>query len=336
MKKIIAFSLLAVMTMSCEKEDVLLSGSFISDQVGKVDMVSEGGVDYQMQVYYDLSGTRIISQNKRDVWDLAFSCDWTKPNVFTNGAMLQRVAYTGSTDFSANYNPQDFDFNYERAWRYLTRGLITDSWTAMQPNEGVYILDLGKNLKNEKRGFKLFQIIDLNVDGYTIKLSNLDHSQAQELTIPLDDRYNNVFISLDKPEELVKVEPQKTDWDFYFTKYMERLYDGADTLDYSVVGCLINPFGTAAYMDPRSAADSTVRYSDLEIEDYDANKLVKKQDVIGHEWKYFDLDDGAYAISENMNFFIKDKDDYVYRFHFTGYYDDQGLKGGISFEFLPL
>ena len=156
------------------------------------------------------------------------------------------------------------------------------------------------------------------------------------MDIQTENTYNYQFIALADPQELLSLEPPKEEWDLYFTKYMERLWDGTDTLDYSVTGCLINPHQVTAYLDSVSYRDTTFKYEDLTLEDVNENLLTTRQDIIGHDWKYYSIDAGAYSVYDFKNYFVKDVADQIYRLHFTGFYDNEGHKGGVTFEYLAL
>ncbi|AEV31342.1 hypothetical protein Oweho_0321 [Owenweeksia hongkongensis DSM 17368] len=333
----LAFAFLAILVFSsCEKEEDLLPGEYRSDVPGQVNMVSEGGVDYQMQIYFDLSSGENKGENKRDVWDLALGCDASNPNLFINPSMLQRVAATGSTDFSASYDPANFAFDYERAKTFYRKGRMMKDWNGTTSDEQVYIVDMGKTMTNQSRGYKLFQAVSFNGQAYTVKISNLDHSDLQELLIPVNSDYTHVYISFSNPSDILELEPPKEEWDILFTKYMERLFDGVDTLDYSVTGALLNPYKSVGYFHEESYLDSTWNYSDLSYEDIEESRYSTRSDVVGHDWKYYDLDAGAYSAIPSKHYFIKDAEEQNYRLHFTGFYDEQGRKGGVSFEYLPL
>jgi len=337
MKKItLAFAALIVLA-ACEKKEEAFKGYFSVDTPGSANLVAVNGVDYPSQVYYDLSTAENKKQNIRDVWDLALGCDASKPNLFTNPSMLASVAPTGSFDFDATFNPDDFDFSHERAGTFFHKGKMMKNWQGTTPDSEVFIIDLGKTLKNKNRGYKLFQVLSFDGVSYTIKFSDLDHSNLQEVTVNVDDTYTHVYILFENPEEVLTLEPPKEEWDILFTKYMERLYDGAaDTLDYSVTGALINPYKTVAYFHEESYADSTWNYTDLTRDDIEPNRYTSYSAVIGHDWKYYDLDVGAYSVMRDKCFFIKDGQEIEYRFHFTGFYDGEGRKGLISFEHLQL
>lgn len=334
-KSLLAFVALGLFS-SCEKDEDLLPGHYSADMPGYANLVSEGGVDYQMQVYFDLSSGENKAVNKRDVWDLALGCDASNPNLFVNASMLQSVAATGSTDFNSSYDPANFSFDYERAKRFYRSGRMMKGWNGTNADQQVFIIDLGKTMTNQARGYKLFQVTSFDGQTYTVKLSNLDHSNLQEVKIPMNSASTHVYISFADVTSVLNLEPPKDEWDILFTKYMERLFDGADTLDYSVTGALINPYKTMAYFHEESYADSTWSYSDLSAQDIDYARYSLRPDVIGHDWKYYDLDAGAYTAIPAKNYFVKDAEDKNYRLHFTGFYDEMGRKGGISFEYLQL
>jgi hypothetical protein len=336
MKRFYAALFVLVILTSCHKEDKKIAPGFTYDLVGQANLVSEPGMDYQMQLYFDLSSGTNKAVNKRDAWDLALGCNPDKPNLFVNPAMLQRTASTGSTNFEATYNTTEYGFKHERAWRFFNNGFMMDDWANGVPGSEVFIIDLGKTLTNQARGYKLFQVTGFDANGYHIKVSNLDHTQLVEATIPLNPKYNHVYISLSNPNQILAIEPPKEEWDILFTKYMERLYDGTDTLDYSVTGALLNPYNTKAYFHTESYEDTTWSYSQLTIDDIVESRYTSRFDAIGHDWKYYDLDVGDYSVIAAKNYFIKDSNHQNYRLHFTGFHDEKSRKGGITFEYLPL
>lgn len=332
------FSIVAVLVilLACEKEEDLLPGRFLTDQVGQADMISRNGVDYQMQLYFDMSSGTLKASNRRDAWDLALGCDMDNPNAFVNPAMTLAVATTGSTDFGQTFNPSDYEFKYERSYRFFTRGWMSEDMQKGNSGKQVFLVDMGRTINNQSRGYKKIQVVSLDDKGYDLKISDLNNSHLVETRIDVNSNYSHLYISLEKPDSVMQLEPPRDDWDLHFTKYMERLFDGSDTLDYSVTGCMINPYMTQAYFDTISSLDSTVSYASLRLEDVDETQLTDRQDVIGHDWKYFDLDAGAFLVHGNRNFFVRDNTGTTYRMRFTGFYDNSGNKGAVSFEYLPL
>ncbi|MDZ7846140.1 MAG: HmuY family protein [Owenweeksia sp.] len=58
--------------------------------------------------------------------------------------------------------------------------------------------------------------------------------------------------------------------------------------------------------------------------------------AIGHQWKYYDLNAAAYQVVKKRPYFIRDATGTNYRLRFTGFYDDAGNGGAVTFEYLPL
>jgi hypothetical protein len=336
MKKILLFALVIYTLSSCFKEDEILDGQLIYNRIAEADLVSEPGKDYQNQLYFDLSSGELKAQNNREAWDFGFSCDATNPNIFTNSSLLMSVAATGSSDFSASFNPDDYEFNFERINKYQQKAWITYDFENTIPLNQVFIIDMGRDLNNQSRGFKLLQIQSFDGSAYRIKISDLDHSDNSEINVPINSTYNNLFVSASNPNTVLTLEPAKEEWDLFFTRYMERLTDSIDTLDYSVTGCLLNPYQTKAYFHEESYRDETVNYSNLNRNYIVESSYITNTNTIGHDWKWFDLDQSTFTVLDKKSYFIKDLEGIDYKLRFTGFYNAQGQKGAVSFMYLPL
>ncbi len=339
MKNIICIGLMVVLFMACTKEEELIPGKFITDQVGQVNMVSNNGVEYQKQLYFDLSSGQLKAENSRDAWDFGFSCNKDNPLILVNAAMLQSVAKTGETDFGKTYAAANYNFEFERAESYYASSWMKSDFDASnEPKGEVFLVDLGRDLQNQKRGRVKVQITNFENGAYTLQVANLNGSNPQALVIRTNADYNFQFVSLKKPTELLSLEPSKEEWDFHFTKYMERLWDGEDTVDYSVTGVLLNPNKCAAYNASALLRDTinTLSYGNVKLSNINETSFSSSAIAVGHQWKYFDLDAGAFQLLTPQLYFIKDVHQQVYKFRFVGFYDAAGNKGAVSFEYLPL
>jgi hypothetical protein len=334
MKKI-SITLSLLLLLACEKNEEPLPGIFITEQIGEADLFSENNIDYQKQLYFDLSTNSLKAENKRNIWDIALSADPSAPNLFVNSAMLQSVAATGVFDFNQTLNSADFDFNFERAASYYFKGFMQRDFSANQPAGQVFIINLGRDFANNKRGFKKLQIVAFNQGSYTLKVANLDNSQRQEVSLETTLTYNYQFISLSLPDRLLSLEPPKAEWDFHFTRYMERLLDGNDTLDYSVTGVLLNTYFTEAYLVDSTLSNSK-SFGQLNLNDVQATSFLSRSNAIGHAWKNFSLNTAAFSVNTSLYYFVKDVNGKVYRLRFTGFYTSSGRKGAVRFEFLPV
>ena len=329
--------LLGLLLSACQKDEDLREGRFITDLVGQADMVSGDGVDYQRELYYDLSSSSFRASNQRDIWHLAFSGDPDHPNIFVNASMLMAVAATGSTDFTQNFKASDYNFEYERPHQFYQHAWMHQDFRSNgEAGSMVFLINLGRDLQNQPQGYKKFQILNHNEGSFQCQLSDLDGSNLQSFDLQTSSRYNYQFVHFNRPDSLMNLEPPKEDWDLRFCKYMERLWDGQDTLDYSVTGVLINPYATEAALDTLLSTDSTVSFTNLKIEDFNLSLLSQRTNTIGHSWKYFDLDAGAFGVRTWRMYLLKDEQGQHYRLRFTGFYGSTGNKGAVSFEYLPI
>lgn len=332
-------TLLFLSICACEKDEEARPGVYLEDRVGFSDMVSTNGKDYQKQIYFDLSKNKNVGANYRDVWDLAFSCDPLNPNIFVNSSLLMKVAKTGIIDFDKSLNPNDYqdDFEYERSKSYFSKGHIKSDFSENGIAGQVFLIDLGLNLNNQSRGFKKLQILQYKNGSYKLQIADPNSNSKEEFTVAVDGIYNNVFISFSKVEEVLKLEPPKEDWDILFSKYMQKLFDGVDTVDYSVTGCLLNPYKTKAYLYQEFSGDSTLSFYNLSASDIQTQNFSISSDVVGHDWKNFDLNGtGKFLIRPKWFYFIQDNEGINYRLRFTGFYNENGDKGAVTFEYLEL
>ncbi len=325
--------ILSFFFISCKEEEDLLAPKFITDRIGQVDLVSEAGIDYQYQIYFDLSSGKEKGRHRRDAWDLGFSTDPNNPNIFCNPALIMAVASTASNNFSQTFNPNDYDFNHERVERMWRKSWIGDDLQAgLDGPSQVYLLDLGLDLNSRPRGYRKLQILECSDGNYHLQVAQLNGAGLQDFWINRISGPNNLYLNLARVDSVLQLEPESETWDLFFSRYMELLWDGEDSIEYSVSGVLLNPSGSEAYLDTVSKID----YARISATDVMEQLYTQKTDAIGYNWKYFSLDEGAFRLQPNWVYFIRDKSQQEYRFRFRGFYNAEGAKGAISFEYLPL
>ena len=334
--KSVLFMGLLISLFACQEEEALQPARFISDRLGQVDMVSQAGSDYQQQLYFDLSSGELQANHRRDAWDLGLSADGLHPNIFVNSAMLMAVAPTGSSNFNQSFDPANFNFEHERVQRIYNRAWMQSDFDGdAKPQGEVFLIDLGLDMRNRARGYRKLQILNYEAGRYQLRLANLDGGDESLLDLQTDPVANNQYISFSNPDSLLNLEPPKEDWDLLFTRYMELLWDGQDSLDYSVTGVLLNPYAGRAYLDT-NLTKMGISYLEVDRKDFLEEKLSHRSDAIGYNWKYFNLDESTYKIYPGWIYFIEDAQAQIYRLRFIGFYDNSGAKGAVSFEYLPL
>lgn len=109
-------------------------------------------------------------------------------------------------------------------------------------------------------------------------------------------------------------EPATTTWDLVFTKYTDFV-----PTPYNVAGVLQNRSVTALQVDgvPTAAAEWTSAPFSTDI------------NIIGSDWKAYDMNAGAYTIVPDRTYFVKDIPGNIWKIIFTGY--GGGANGNMNF-----
>jgi len=62
-------------------------------------------------------------------------------------------------------------------------------------------------------------------------------------------------------------------------------------------------------------------------------KFETKQDVIGFDWKYYNIDHALYSITPNIVYIIRSVNGLYYKLRFIDYYDQNKQKGNPTFQY---
>ena len=139
-----------------------------------------------------------------------------------------------------------------------------------------------------------------------------------------DDMYNRVYFSFVSGSK-VDIEPVKSTYDLIFRQYI--YYFEVEELPYSVVGALVNPSNT----DVMAINDKD--FADITIDDTLSYDVSPNHDVIGYDWKEFNIDEGFYVVFPEKNFIIRTAMGFYYKFHFVDFYNTSGERGYPKVEF---
>lgn len=339
MKKIIIFLFtINFILTSCipDEQPVKPHTSSPDVSIGLVDM---GGKLYTNQVYYSLETNSVVATNLFTEWDIKFSCDTIA--IMLNSARKMSVYNTHKVKFN-EVSAADTIAVPEEAWQYDNPAGKIDStaigtwWEALKPNEAiskqeVYIIDRGTNERGRHTGYRKFQILGYENNTYYVKFANLDGSNAFEIEVPINPSKNFVQLSMEDSAKVLDLEPANDTWDLLFTRFTELLYtnDGIP-MWYGVTGALINPKYVSA------ALDSGKAFEEITYQDAASLTLSNRINAIGHEWKWFDLGKGVYSVLPEKVYIIRSVNGYLYKLHFTAFYNDQGVQGYPKFEFQKL
>ena len=280
------------------------------------------GASYANQVYYKLS-TQTQTSVVAGSWDIAFF----RASNFDHGIRVNDgigievfeaanqastwgdINITNETSWSKLYNSDT-----DRVVGAFMKGSATYGWGEYNPTSHHITGTIIYVLKYTDGSYKKFICEDF-FGGYTIKYASWngsawgeDKSAVIANSSNTENTYN--YFSLQNDTEVL-VEPAAVDWDFVFTKY----FTNVSGTKYNVTGALSSDNVTVA----TATGDST-------------NSLAYSEDIntIGWNWKSLNSS-FTYNVDSNSKFYIKDKDESIYKMYFTQF--EGGSTGNLAFNF---
>ena len=281
------------------------------------------GSGYTSQVYYKLN-TKTETTVAANSWDLAFF----RASNYEHGIRVNDgigIEVFEAANQATAWNT--IDITNEAAWSKLynsdtdringafMQGSATYGWgeynTATHHITGTIIYVL----KYTDGSYKKFICEDF-YGGYTIKYASWngsDWSEDKSAVISNSNNSNNTYnyFSLQNDNEVI-IEPAATDWDFVFTKY----FTDVSTSKYNVTGVLSSDNITVA----TATGDTTNNLSYSEA-----------INTIGYNWKSLNYTTYTYEVDSNLKFYVKDKDEKIYKLYFTEF--GGSSTGNLAFNF---
>jgi hypothetical protein len=281
------------------------------------------GSGYTSQVYYKLN-TKTETIVAANSWDLAFF----RASNYDHGIRVNDgigIEVFEAANQATAWNT--IDITNEAAWSRLynsdtdringafMQGSATYGWgeynTATHHITGTIIYVL----KYTDGSYKKFICEDF-YGGYTIKYASWngsDWSEDESAVISNSNNSNNTYnyFSLQNDNEVI-IEPAATDWDFVFTKY----FTDVSTSKYNVTGVLSSDNITVA----TATGDTTNNLSYSEA-----------INTIGYNWKSLNYTTYTYEVDSNLKFYVKDKDEKIYKLYFTEFVGSS--TGNLAFNF---
>lgn len=292
------------------------------------DMVStSSGIK---SVFYSLANGE-VSAPSNEVWDLAFNTNLFEANIRINGAKgVELYAYPAgdTSDFMT------LDTTGLSTWESLHNS--TERWQdgAFNANATSAVFDFGWGVYNSStntvNGDSLFVVKtitgevkklwlkSLTSGGYNFKYSNLDNSDMIDESVLLANYSNKnyFYYSLDNNIAIDR-EPAKSEWDFVATVYNE--FQTQQGVHYPVTGILTNKGVNTR--EARNTDVTTASWSNFP----EGNTI----DVIGSDWKTFNMTTFTYDIEADLSYFITDQVGNIWQVIFTDF--GGSLTGNIDF-----
>lgn len=329
MRYLIHILLLALLLPSCFKEEEMVPPHEQGDvEEGQVAL----GSSYERQVYYDLNSNDEMASNVTSAWDLSFESATGGWIIRLNSSKFMLAGNSYDSDFNAELSASELVMRFDQSdgnpdstaigiWFEATE----DSARSLQH---VYLLDRGINEQDKPVGYKKIQF-DIQGSDFVMRYANTDSSQDTIVVIERDPSMDQVYYSFDTG--LTEIAPLPDQWSLQFTRYTTMLVtDAGENYPYLVTGVLLNPNSVVAVQD-------TIHdFMEINRDNIAGLGFTSQADIIGYEWKYYNFDAGVYTIVPDINYVIRDKDGFFYKFRFTDFNNDQGEKGYPKFEFVRL
>ncbi|MES2380098.1 MAG: HmuY family protein [Bacteroidota bacterium] len=322
--KLISFTILSLLLFSCEKEDMLwkLPPSAGTEKVERVSM----GENYEKVIFYKLSTGHKEIKNLND-WHIAFNNYSSEMYVRINGGADVQIFNTFDTSFNKKYNvPPFWDWDNPNGKKDSTAVGCWFDTISRKSLMNVYIIDLGKSVMPR---YKKIQFMGASPNNYSIRYANLDNFNEVQIDFKRSLSTNFTYCNLLK-NDTSNFEPDFHEWDFVFTRYRHVYYDLEPITPYYVTGVLTNPTNTLA------AKTRKIKFEDINISNVQQIMLSVNEDVIGFDWKFYDLNAAKYLVDDKTTYIIKDQEGYLYKLKFIDFYDENGVKGAPQFVYSRL
>jgi hypothetical protein len=313
---------LTVSLLSCAVLVVLNFNRLQAQTPGSIEM----GPQYANEVYFSLT-TGVVKVSPRNIWDIAFYTNAFSAGIITNdGAGVELYTYpnadkegwdsfdtTGFSGWNKMYNdPSDWE---NGAFNRNQKGHPDYGWGVYSATSHDVIGDSLFLVKTPDGIFRKLNIVRKfsSLNKYEIRYALLDGQQDQTVTLDVNPYVDKAFMAYSFTGGIVDREPAAASWDILFTKY----YGVVQNTPYPVVGVLLNPAVKAARV-----AKTDPAYTDWSIHDFETGS-----DIIGHDWKYFDMNSFQYIVEDSLMYFAKAQESGVIKLVFGSF---AGSSTGIA------
>jgi len=332
MKKMLLIALLAIVSFgfySCDEDDPI-----IDDKLETKSEALSMGAGYANDIYYSLSNG-VVAEVPRANWDVAFSVDAMSSSILINegsGVELKEfptdagwqwvdaIDTTGYSEWTLLYNGDD-EWEEGAFGANVTDDELNYGWgnydMVSHNVEGVALYVI--KLRNGDFKQIYIEVKQSVAQTYIFKYANIDGSSQETVTLDVSDSDAN-FVYFDLESKLrVDREPDASTWDLLFTKYIDN------SLPYNVSGVLQNNDIYAINEDD---------VLDLTLVDYFETDFEDDITEIGYDWKDIDMATFEWIIDSDRMYFVKDKNDKVYKIVFTSFGGQ--ANGDIGFDITTL
>lgn len=300
-------------------------------KVGSVEL----GPQYLFNAYYNLASNKVVQASTNFDYDLAFECADDGWHILLNTAVFMQAGNTLNKNFDDVNSQSGVEMNFDPSTGNLDSTAV-GRWFEINSSDtlfykNVYVIDLGLDETGNPLGYKKVVFEDLSNGEYTIRHANLDGTEDFTTTIAKNQEVGFTGFTFNNGGGAVNFQPETSKWDLYFGQYTTLLFAGEEPYPYIVRGVLTNRTGVRAmlYQGEKS-------FADLEYADVSNVTFPDALDGIGHDWKYYNLEEGFYAVETEKVYIIHNAAGNFFKLHFLSYFNDEGENGYPQFEFKKL
>lgn len=257
-------------------------------------------------VFYSLDEGRIVAKTSPMDWDLYIDQEVIRINYFRSMSVaLTTDAWDNIKDTAG------------LSFSYLTDQL-SDSLTQWELSENqIYVVNMGLDNDYNPMGFMVLKVQRMS-DRIVLKYKDLDGENEWINKITEDQFYYHL-----RNETKVNL-PNDKEYDLALGKYTDYITVDDVSQDYTIYGAILG--NASAYL-------LNDEFENTDANDFEVSMLSSRQDIIGWNWKRFNLDKNAYEILPNMTYMISTNSNYPCKLRFVDYLNDQGISGHPTFEY---
>lgn len=310
--------LIFVGLLSCRKEELPVKPF---PRGGVQTMRIDLGQNYNNQIWFSFSKEEVVKVNSKFIWDIAFSN--TNDLIITlNTSKVMQAAFVENGDLSQNYNNvNNFKPDHPTG---KPDSLAFYNWNN---KNGIYVVDLGFDNSGQSLGKLNFSVELLSDGDYKINYKMSDETEIRQATIRKNTDYNYQYYSF-STHKVVDVAPPKDQYDVVFTQYTNIFYE--PYMPYLVSGVLLNPFLVKA------KTYNNDNFSSFNFENIDLQSLTNRNDIVGFDWKTYNIDEALYTTHSDKYFILQDVNLFYFKFRFLDFYDENGIIGRPLMEFAKI
>ena len=344
---LIVIILVTFATTACEDND-----KFISPSVDGLTMdIEVGGPSQPNQAFVNLhTGTQI--KKARNDWDLGFYSGG-EFRVVINGTSKALVKKLDKKDLTLVTSEDTVGLGAMLSYDAIFNAVVSQpppAWVSESVNwvddpagnisltaideisvsdesNNVYIINRGENPDGTPRGWMKFRVLQES-GSYVVQFALIASTSFNSLAVPKNANFNFNYFNFDN--DIIEVEPGKSDWDISFTTYFEILNFGVNFPYHVKDFVLLN----RNEVDVSEIVISTDQTLEMVYEDFtreDVNTLTFSSEIIsiGSKWRTVasPTPGSVTAVKSDRFYIIRNGNGNYFKLIFTAMLNSSGERG---------